>query len=333
MTPFQTLFAKKKGIPLVLAPMAGVSDQPFRLLARRFGADLTVSEMIASQAMVRHVRRSLKMSSALEVEDPLAIQIAGNDPGVMAEAARMNVARGARVIDINMGCPVKKIVRNGGGAALLRDELLVGRILEAVVKAVPVPVSLKMRIGWDENSRNGPVIARIAQESGIAWLAIHGRTRAQMYGGRADWAAIGLIKARTALPVIGNGDITTPEEAARALAVSGVDGLMIGRGALGRPWIFGQVARHLEGVGPTPEPSLEERFQVAREHLESLLEFYGPEIGARMAKKQLAWYSRGLPGGAGFRSRINLAGDATSTREALEQFTGQTLNLHRPESP
>ncbi|NGZ27102.1 MAG: tRNA dihydrouridine synthase DusB [Magnetococcales bacterium] len=305
---------------LALAPMAGITDLPFRLQARRYGADLLVSEMISSQAMVRNSLRTKRMASSEGVEAPLVVQIAGGDPQIMADAARMNVELGADAIDINMGCPVKKIVNTWAGAALMKDEELVGRILEAVTKAVQVPVTVKMRLGWDNNQLNGETIARIAQAAGVRWIAVHGRTRAQMYQGKADWQAIGRIKAAVSIPVIGNGDITTPQEAKHMLEISGVDGLMIGRGALGRPWLFQQVKHYLEHGESLPEPDVEERYQTVLFHLDHMLDHYGPRTGNLMARKHLSWYGRGIVGAARFREEVNHSPNGEITRQLASQF-------------
>ena len=243
--------------PVILAPMSGVTDLPFRRLVKRNGAALVVSEMIASQAAIRETRQSLKMSTNCAEEFPMAVQLAGCDPSVMSEAAKLNVDRGAAIIDINMGCPVKKVVNKEAGSALMRQESLAGRILEAVVKAVPLPVTLKIRTGWDESSRNAPEIARIAEASGIQAITVHGRTRCQFYTGTSDWDFIRNVKEAVKIPVIGNGDVTTPAEAKRMLELSGADGVMIGRGACGKPWLLGQVIEFLKtGVVP-PDPPLD----------------------------------------------------------------------------
>lgn len=306
---------------LVLAPMAGITDAPFRLLAHRYGADLTVSEMIASVAMVRKLGKSWRMAAADPASGPRSIQIFGNDPTVMAEAAQMQVDQGAEIIDINMGCPVKKVVKGLAGAALLRDEPLVGRILAAVVQAVgPIPVTLKMRTGWDHTSRNGEQIARIAEASGVSWLAVHGRTRAQLYRGRADWEYIGRIKQAVRIPVIGNGDVRTPEEAAAMWHLAQVDGIMIGRGAMGRPWLFRQIGQYLTTGSYDPEPDLAEQYQVVVEQFERMLDLYGPESGNRMARKHLAWYARGEAGSARFRDQINRSEDARQTLEMIQRY-------------
>lgn len=318
---FSSLFsADRTTVPLILAPMAGVTDWPFRALARMYGARMTVSEMMASQAMIRRVPKSLKMASRLATEGLVAVQIAGADPEVMAEAARMNVDLGAAVIDINMGCPVKKIAKSHAGAALMRDEGLAGRIMAAVVKAVAVPVTVKIRLGWDDGQRNGLAIARIAEASGVRAVTVHGRTRAQMYAGQADWRAIGEIKAGVSIPVIGNGDVTTPEGARRLLDMAGVDGIMIGRGAMGAPWIFRQVAHYLRTGVALPEPGSEEKVQVILDHFEAMLEFHGLVVGNRLVRKHLAWHTRGMVGGGRFREGLNHSPDAGETRKLLKEF-------------
>lgn len=303
--------------PVLLAPMSGVTDLPFRRVVKRLGAGLVFSEMIASQAVVRQVKGSRKMAEHYGEHRPIAVQLAGCEPGVMAEAAQLNVERGATIIDINFGCPVKKIVNKMGGSAIMRDEALAGRIMEAVVRAVEVPVTMKMRLGWDEQTLNAPRLARLAEDCGVRMLTVHGRTRCQLYTGTADWRAVRPVKQATSLPLVVNGDIESLADVDRALAESGADGVMIGRGACGRPWFLRQAMAHLAGTPVPADPTLPEQQAIVLDHYEGLLSHYGSEQGNRIARKHLAWYSGGLPDSAGFRARINREGEPAAVRAAI----------------
>lgn len=305
---------------VILAPMSGVTDMPFRRLVKRSGASLVVSEMIASQAMIRQTRQSMKMATNCAEEYPMSVQLAGCEPVVMAEAAKLNRDRGAAIIDINMGCPVKKVVRGEAGSALMRDLAHAGKIIAATVDSVDLPVTLKMRTGWDDDSRNAPELARIAEDSGVKMITVHGRTRCQLYNGRSDWDFIAEVKGAVNLPVIANGDITTLDEAADCLARSGADGIMVGRGTYGRPWFLRQVEAYLEDGTCPEDPPLHEQLDLVLEHYEGILSHYGTDTGVRIARKHIGWYSKGLSGSSEFRNEVNQIGDPAQVRRHVRDY-------------
>jgi tRNA-dihydrouridine synthase B len=306
--------------PVILAPMTGVTDRPFRVLVKRFGAGLTVTEMIASEAMIRETRQSLQKAAWDASEEPVSMQLAGCDPARMAEAAKLNEGMGAAIIDINMGCPVKKVVNGHAGSALMREPDLARRLIEATVKAVKVPVTLKMRMGWDHASLNAPELARVAEDLGIKLITVHGRTRCQLYSGSADWAFVRRVKDAVQVPVIVNGDICSIDDARTALAQSGADGVMIGRGAYGRPWLIAQVMAALTGRPVPADPSVAQQHALVREHYAMMMELYGDLTGVNLARKHLGWYTKGLHDSAQFRNVVNQIADPATVLEMIDRF-------------
>ena len=309
---------------LFVAPMAGVTDRPFRQLCKKMGAGVAVSEMVTSNSLLYGSAKTQRRANHDGEVDPISVQIAGADPAMMAEAARYNADRGAQIVDINMGCPAKKVCNVMAGSALLQDETLVARILEAVVNAVPnTPVTLKIRTGWNRDNRNAPRIARIAENSGIRALAIHGRTRADQYMGEAEYDTIAAVKAQVSLPVIANGDITSPQKAKFVLDYTGADGVMIGRAAQGRPWIFREIEHFLATGEMLAPPLVSEIHRVCREHLADLYDFYGEDTGVKVARKHISWYTKGLVGSAAFRRMMNQLPSVSAQLDAVDSFFGQ----------
>jgi len=305
---------------LIVAPMAGVTDRPFRQLCKSMGAGMAVSEMVSSNSLLWGSEKTKRRANHEGEVDPISVQIAGADPAMLAEAARYNVDEGAQIIDINMGCPAKKVCNVMAGSALLKDEPLVARILEAVVQAVAVPVTLKIRTGWDRTNRNAMTVARIAEASGIQALAIHGRTRACGFSGDAEYDTIAEVKSTLRIPVIANGDIETPEQVKRVLEHTRADGVMIGRAAQGRPWMFREITYYLATGEHLPPPEVEEIHRVLVAHLEDLYAFYGEHTGVRVARKHISWYTKGLAGSAAFRHAMNQLQTCAEQMAAVNEF-------------
>ena len=314
---------------LIVAPMAGVTDRPFRQLCKMMGAGMAVSEMVASNSLLWGSEKTRRRANHDGEVDPISVQIAGADPRMLAEAAKYNVDQGAQIIDINMGCPAKKVCNVMAGSALLKDEPLVVRILAAVVGAVDVPVTLKIRTGWDRGNKNALAVAKIAESAGIRALAIHGRTRACGFSGEAEFDTIAAVKAEIGIPVIANGDIDTPERVKEVLDYTGADAVMIGRAAQGRPWMFREISHYLETGGHLPPPEVTEIHRVLGAHLHDLYDFYGELTGVRVARKHISWYTKGLTGSAAFRHAMNQLQTCAEQMSAVDEFFGQLAGRGR----
>ncbi len=308
--------------PVILAPMSGVTDLPFRKLVKNFGVGLVVTEMIASRAMIAQSKKSLQK---LQIDDDTSVQIAGCEADVMQEAAKMIEQMGAKIIDINFGCPAKKIVNNYSGSFLMRDEKLAAELIRATVKAVNIPVTLKMRMGWDHNNLNAPKIAQIAEQEGVKMITVHGRTRCQFYSGKSDWKFIKSVKEAVNIPVIANGDIRTPKDAKLCLEISNADGVMVGRGCYGKPWLPRQIIDYLIHNKTTPTPNLAEQLNIIIEHFYKILEYYGVEAGVKISRKHLSWYTAGLPNSAAFRAKINTSTDVNDIIKRINAFYEESL--------
>lgn len=312
--------------PVMLAPMAGVTDLPYRKIVKKFGGyGIMFTEMIASRALLQKTYKSLKKRKKVDEGDISAVQIAGGDPEYMAEAAKMNEDLGADIIDINFGCPVKKVVKGFAGSAVMKDEKLARDIIRAVVRSVKLPVTVKMRMGWNFENLNASTIAKIAEDEGAKMVTVHGRTRSQMYTGTADWKFISTVKDAISIPLIANGDIKSPESAEQCLAESGANGIMIGRGIYGRPWLLKQITAYLQEGKIIPDPSKAEIKEIVLEHFDNMLEHYGPEVAPRMAKKHMSWYTTGIHGASDFRNHVNRISNAQEMRDEVEKFWDEAI--------
>jgi len=308
---------------VLLAPMSGVTDLPFRKLVKKFGAPLLISEMIASRAMILQTKESLKKCEKDKSQYPMSVQLAGCDPFIMAEAAKLNQDMGADIIDINFGCPVKKVVNGFAGSALMKDEDLATKIMEAVVKAVKIPVTMKMRLGWSYENINAPSLAKKAEDCGIKMLVVHGRTRCQMYNGNANWEMISQVKNVVSIPVIANGDIKTSQDAKNALSQSNADGVMIGRACYGRPWLINQIEKELNHQLQILPPTIEEQKTIVIQHFQEMVDYYGEQIAIPLARKHIGWYSSGFKNGASFRADINTTKEYSEIIRKIENFYQQ----------